>query len=295
MENHILGNKSGHSQAIIDENEVEILENNQIIEADCKVIEQAENNKFDRQIAEKSVERYLDGKQYDLDRITAEVIAHVGQVVQGYIEVGRRLLAVKIVEGHGNFSKWLEENFSLSRRTAYNFMQVANKLEQRPELAPLANGGIKKALVLLDMPEEYKDEYVEVGTVDGRPLDKYTTMTHQELLAEVKKLKNNMDKQVAEETKGLTKERDMLIEKNKRLQKFKPTDDTTPAWCLEHIRKIQAAALEVTTLCRTFVQDERLKEDFPTQAQIEMHINVATKSLRDLEQLWNETFTLYEG
>lgn len=282
--------RSGHAQGIIDQTEIEIAEDNKETRSDVAVIGRAGKDQAERQFSLVAAAKYLDGQEYDLNRITAQVQVHIEHITQGFVALGRLLLAVKAVEGHGKFANWLEGNFQFSHRTANYFMYVAHALEQRPELAPFTNGGVKKAVALLDLPEDYQTEFIEKGSIDGEPLDKLLTMSHRELRAEVNKFKNNFDKAVEEEVKGLKKERGMLIAENARLKKFEPDSEKNQDWCLEQMNEIKDAALGFSTLCRRFMIDERLKDDIPMQAKVEQHIQTAKMSLRDLNRLWTETF-----
>ncbi len=198
--------ETGHIQVITDQSEIDILEENVEMQKNLKEIDTIEATKINRETAIKEAEKYLGGNEYNLERITSELSISLNQIANGLLFVGQRLLAVKIVEGHGNFTKWLEQNFQLSPRQARRFMSIADKVKNRPELSSFAKHGTSKALVLLDMPEEYQDEYVQDGTIDGKPLDEYHTMTREELKAEIKKLKNNQNKIIDEETKALRSE-----------------------------------------------------------------------------------------
>lgn len=285
-----MGNIKGHGQAIIDQAEVEILEDNQVMRNDLKAIEQSEEAKLSRDVNIKIAEKYLDGQGYNLERITAEVRVYFEHMAQNYVAVGRRLLAVKQVEGHGNYLKWLEGNFPADPRTAQRYAKVALALEQRPDLAPIARAGMSKALALLELPEEYLEEAQREGTFDGKSIDEFQTMSHKEIVAEVKRLKKNQEKIIAEETKALCKEREALIEENRRLKKFAPAEEPTPEWCLEQSKNIHMAALQVVTLCRQLLWDERMKDDIQTQAKVEANINLATKALQDFNREWIDTF-----
>lgn len=290
-----MGRIEGYGQAVTDQAETEILEDNQVMRADLKAIEQSEEARLDREMNIKIAEKYLDGQEYDLDRITAEVRVYFERMIQDYVAVGRRLLAVKQVEGHGNYLKWLEGNFQLSTRTAQRYARIAFALEQRPDLAPIAKAGVSKAIALLELPEEYLDEAQREGTLDGKPLDEFQAMSKREIIAEVKRLKRNQEKIITEGNKALETERDALIEENRRLKKFAPAEEPTPEWCLEQSKNIYMAALQVVTICRSFLWDERMKDDIQTQAKVEANINLATKALQDFNREWIDTFYPVEG
>jgi len=282
---------SGYEQTIVNQAEVGILEQNGAMRDDLNAINQQKIIERDRVIALKMVEPYLDGQEYNLDQLTAEIRAQVGFITAGYVEIGRKLLAIKAVEGHGNFQKWLDDHFPLSPRQARNFMLVALKLEQSPELKPLAQGGISKALCLLDLPVENLAEFKEDGTIDGRPLEEWQLKTAKELAADIEKLKRNQEKIIAEETKGLRAERDSLQKKCNDLQKFAPVDDATPEWCLTQFAALSKAVRDAVALRRQFIYDDRLKDDLPTQSKIESEFSWMRKELDSLEREWIDTFT----
>ncbi len=269
-------------QAFRDKEEVEILEQGQEFKKGLSVIEQSEVAKINREHAIKQAEKYLDGQTYDLTKITAEIDLLLKQTSQIFVHIGRRLIAVKKVEGHGSFTKWLEQNFPLSTRQAQYFMFVADRLEKCPELASFAKAGVSKAIALLELPEEYTEEYIQEGTINGKPLDEYQAMTKKELEAEIKKLKNNQEKIIAEETKALKAENNDLIRENKRLKAYEPTEKTTPEWCLEKTSEIMKSGLRVVNLVHELMADERLKDDIMTKAKIEGQVLVVKRAAEDL-------------
>ena len=194
--------------------------------------------------------------------------------------------------------KWLKANFPLSPRSAQRFTQIALALERRPDLAPLAKAGVSKALVLLDLPDEYLDEAELEGTIDGRSLDEFDTMTRKEVIETARKLKRDRDRQVenivAEETKGLKAENEALIAENKRLKQFEPSESLTPEQFLEQIQRLQSAALVAVHIAEEFVYDEKMVEelsgDIQTQAKIEFNVDLVRKAIRDFDRQWNDTF-----
>ena len=69
----------------------------------------------------------LTQKPTDLVSLTAEIKFYVQQWGQNAIEIGKRLIAAKKLVAHGEWSKWLEDNFNLSQDSARNFMRVAER------------------------------------------------------------------------------------------------------------------------------------------------------------------------
>jgi hypothetical protein len=284
-------NESGYGQAILEDAENKICEGKQKRRTDIQVIDQHKLEEADRMLALKKAENYLDGQEYDLPTLTAEINSYFSMAATAFVEIGRRLLVVKTVEGHGNYTKWLEANFPLSPRQAQNYMKVAARLEQDPGLRRLANGGIRQALILLDLPEDDLEEFKEGGTIYEKPLEEWQLKTNKELAKDLEKERKNRDKIISEETKTLRSERDGLQEKCNELKKFAPVEDTTPEWCLEHFAEFSKAVRDAVALRRRFMYDDRLKDDLSTQAKIEAEFMWMRKELDLLEREWIDTFT----
>jgi hypothetical protein len=86
-------------------------------------------------------------------RAAAERIrVRMKRTAEDIIEIGRDLLAVKTKLGHGNFLPWIEAEFGMSQRTAYNFMAVSEKLGDK--VATVANFAPKALYLLASAPAE---------------------------------------------------------------------------------------------------------------------------------------------
>lgn len=122
-----------------------------------------------------------------LDMISMEIRtlhAQAQQVVLGYaIEIGRRLTEAKEMVSHGEWGKWLEEEVNYSKSTANNFMRIfdAYGAGQQSLFGPeaksqtLGNLPYTKALRLLAIPEEEREEFISTNRVEDlstRELDK---------------------------------------------------------------------------------------------------------------------------
>jgi hypothetical protein len=282
--------ETGYAKAVTDDAEVQIGEGHRKLRNDLQVIDQHNADEAIRETALKMVEKYLGGQEYDIQRLTAEIQVQVGFITTAYIEIGRKLLIIKEVEGHGNFTKWLEANFPLSAQQARKFMKVALRLESDPKLQALAKGGITKALCLLDLPEDDLEEFKEEGTIYGKPVEDWQLKSAKELAADLAKEKKNRDKIIAEETKGLKAENAALVKQCKDLQKFVPTEDPNPEWSLKHVTEITKAVLGVTSLAQQFLYDEKLKADAVTQGKIEQQLTIARKVIESFIREWDEQF-----
>jgi hypothetical protein len=71
--------------------------------------------------------------------------------------------AVKGSLPHGEWGKWLEEKVEFTQRTANRFMKVANEMGNS---TLVSNLGTKKLFMLLDVPEEEREEFIQNNPVN---------------------------------------------------------------------------------------------------------------------------------
>ena len=99
--------------------------------------------------------------------IAAEVRALTATVLTNVIEIGRRFAEAKAMLPHGEFGAWLENSTGYSQRTANNFMrlfdaygdQQASMFGANPNSQAFANLPYTKALALLSVPEEAREDF----------------------------------------------------------------------------------------------------------------------------------------
>lgn len=99
---------------------------------------------------------------------TSEIKALMKRAASDIIEIGQKLIEVKARLGHGNFRPWLKIEFDWSQDTAHNFMNVASKFGNFPNL----DGMAPSALYLLaapSTPEEARAEAVALAE-QGEPI-----------------------------------------------------------------------------------------------------------------------------
>lgn len=111
-----------------------------------------------------------------LNELTTRLQRNLADTVGHLVEIGRDLIQAKDLVGHGNFSRWLQENFDLSDQTARNFMHVAEVFGERVE-------GLKKlslsSIYLLAAPSTS----TEVRETVLERLENGETLTRQDILA----------------------------------------------------------------------------------------------------------------
>ena len=104
------------------------------------------------------------------------------QTAQNIIEIGKTMLEVKNNIPYGDFQNWLENHVHYSRRTAYNFMKVA---EEFKDVQPIAHLGIKKLLALTGLEPEERE-----NIINDYDLEKMTVKQVEEVVKMEKQLES---------------------------------------------------------------------------------------------------------
>ena len=81
---------------------------------------------------------------------------------EAILTIGRCLIEAKDMLRHGEWLPWLNEQVELSERTAQKFMKLAREWSNPNTLADL---GASKALMLLALPTEEREQFVEENNV----------------------------------------------------------------------------------------------------------------------------------
>ena len=80
--------------------------------------------------------------------------------LNGAVEIGRRLQEAKALVPEGEWTRWLKDNVDYSLRTAQNMMALASEYGGNQTQA-LARLSYTQAVLLLALPEEEREEFVE--------------------------------------------------------------------------------------------------------------------------------------
>ena len=105
-----------------------------------------------------TVEAQAPAEGRTIEAITGEILELKQRGGEVILDIGRRLLEAKGMLPHGEWLPWLNERVEFSERTAQKFMRLAKKWSNPSALADL---GATKALMLLALPEEEREEFVE--------------------------------------------------------------------------------------------------------------------------------------
>jgi myosin heavy subunit len=147
--------------------------------------------------------------------IATEINSIKGQtramVLHASAEIGKRLIEAKEMLTHGEWGGWLEENIDYSQSTANNLMQLYREYGSDTSKIPtLGNISYTKALALLSVPEEEREQFIadnDVENVSARELQK------------IIKEKQQLEKQIEKAEKAAEKEKDKLSKNIKKLEK----------------------------------------------------------------------------
>lgn len=101
----------------------------------------------------------------DIETITSEILDAKRAGGEAILTIGRGLIEAKGLLPHGEWLPWLTERVEFSERSAQNFMRLAREYANPQASADL---GASKALALLALPAEEREEFISaVHVVDG--------------------------------------------------------------------------------------------------------------------------------
>ena len=111
-----------------------------------------------------------------IELIETEIKARAGMITENIIIIGNMLQNVKGRLEHGQFLNWLRDRVNFSLSTANNFMRIAREIPRTPGLVNLP---YTKALALLDLPEDDREQFAQ-----DIKADKKSTRQIQQLVRE---------------------------------------------------------------------------------------------------------------
>ena len=95
---------------------------------------------------------------FSLNEISSAIKKHAVEVGAHFIRIGLLLNQANAKVEHGKWLKWLEQNTDLNRSVASRLMRIAKAF---PNGTPVAQMGYSKALLLLDVPEDKRKNFIE--------------------------------------------------------------------------------------------------------------------------------------
>lgn len=175
--------------------------------------------------------------------VTAEVQLLSSEVLRNILQIGKRLIEIKQLVGHGQFGSYVKENCGYSHDVANRFMKVA---EQYTEETLPAGLSVSKVYELLSLPEVERAAFVENHDVEG--------MTVRQLRAELAAEKQRTMQLSSEAVQLKTAARKAKEEAagaegaRKRVYELQATLRDENASLREQLRNAQAARPETVTV-----------------------------------------------
>lgn len=111
---------------------------------------------------QQTMARTLTPEERTIETITGEILDAQRRGGEAIITIGRCLIEAKEKLPHGEWLPWLSEQIHYSEKTAQNFMRLAREFTNPQALADL---GATKALALLALPAEEREQFVEEHNV----------------------------------------------------------------------------------------------------------------------------------
>lgn len=143
--------------------------------------------------------------------ITAEIVGIASQTAQllfiSACEMGKRMLEAKELTGRGEWGAYLEDlckQLGVSKSTAHNWMRLYREYGDSPNFQALGNITYTKAVQLLALPEETREEIIQEQNVED--------MSSRELAQVIK------DKQAAQEMLAIAQENEADLKRRLEAQ-----------------------------------------------------------------------------
>lgn len=208
-----------------------------------------------------------------IEVITQEIQFYKGQACMSMVEIGKRLLEAKQCLPHGQWGDWLREEVEFSERTAQNFMRIAKEYRNPQLLADIGNSA-SKAIMLLSMPAEDREEFVgEAHEIHGEEKT-VAEMTNKELQEVLKQLEAER-----KEKESLKKQLDLFEDEAQKKQDA--AVDAAYSEGEEQIRKLSQLKEEAETAAR-----EAEKKAAELQAEVlELQMQKEQTTLLDAGEL----------
>lgn len=119
----------------------------------------------------------------DIEAITSEILDAKRAGGEAILTIGKGLMEAKALLSHGEWLPWLEERVEFSEKAAQRFMLLARKYSNPTTLSDL---GASKALILLAVPDEVRNEFIEAPHVVDGEEKSVNDMSVRELKAAIK-------------------------------------------------------------------------------------------------------------
>lgn len=133
------------------------------------------------------------------------------------IEIGKELIEIKNELGHGQWLHYIENELGYSRRTASNFIKVAEEFGNGNTYSHLTS---YKIIALLDVPQEYREDFITSHSLEDS--------TVRQLKEEIKRYKEENGLLTEKQKQVLDEKRKAESEKQQLLQQLQQEKNRQP-------------------------------------------------------------------
>lgn len=205
-----------------------------------------------------------------IEVITQEINFYKFQAGSAIIEIGKRLCEAKQCLPHGAWGEWLQNEVEFSERTAQNFMKIAREY-QNPQLIADMGNSATKALLLLSLPADEREEFVgEAHEIEGeaKTVAEMTTKEMEQLIKELEAERAEKEK-LQSQLDLFQTEKDNAVD-----AAYKETEDKLEALVLqkEAAEKARQEAEEKISAMETEMDELRMQADqtvLPDESELE--------------------------
>ena len=192
-------------------------------------------------------------EERDIDVITEEINFYKQQAGMAILEIGKRLVEAKAQLSHGEWLPWLEKKVEFSERSAQQYIRLWKEYGKSATVADL---GVRKALVLLALPENERDSFAgETHAVDGAEKTA-AEMTVKELEKAV--AERNAARQEAEQAK-LAYDQEIAQAKQKRDEIVREAAELAHRQERDILNAAREEAKAITAKAHSDIRQERRK------------------------------------
>lgn len=228
-----------------------------------------------------------------VDTITAEILGIANQTAQILLlsacEMGKRMLEAKELCAHGEWGGYLDglcEQLGVSTSTAHNWIRLYKEHGDGSNLQSIGNLTYTKAVKLLSLPEDTREEFVEthdVESMSARELEQ-AIKAQKAAEAEAQKLRDQLaaqEKQSAELTRQVEAERTLALDARTEAERLRMNPEI-PA------DKIEAIAEEARKQAEASYAEQLRRAQEETDAKEEARAGMESalvEAQRQLEEL----------
>ncbi|MEM8627450.1 MAG: DUF3102 domain-containing protein [Pseudomonadota bacterium] len=140
-----------------------------------------------------------DAHREDVRRAAANIHGRLHRAAEDIVEIGKSLIAVKELLGHGNFLPWIDAEFGMTDRAARSFMHVAQKFGKSEMISDFTATALY-ALAAPSTPDEVIEKVKErvasgerVTATDVRKMKADFIAERDKLKGEIKDLKSRVE------------------------------------------------------------------------------------------------------